>query len=160
MKLPSSDTVFLYDSDGEKAWFGLLYIREYLVEAVDKALKAEHNLPLSWFEVLLRLAASHASGEASVSVSKVAHAVLLSPSRVSRVVDGLEGRDLVHRRQNERDARVSEVALTEAGVIFYRAADATHRRVVNDVFLTKLAADEAEVLARVWRRLLSEDPPD
>lgn len=156
MNLLSSDTAFCHGADGEKAWFGLLYVREQLVEGVEGALKAEHDLPLSWFEVLLRLAAGTAAGEPFVSVSRVAEAVLLSPSRVSRVIDGLEERGLVERRPGERDARVSEVALTEAGLDFYRSADATHRRVVNEVFLAKLSPEEAEVISRVWRRLLSE----
>ena len=89
-----------------------------------------------------------------VSVSTVVGVVTLSASRVSRVVDDLEKRNLIRRRQGERDARVSEIALTEAGLALYKAADATHRRVVNEHFLGKLSAEEAKVVARVWQRLL------
>lgn len=152
MKFPPSDTPFLHGADGERAWFGLLYVQGQLVKKINKALKVEHDLPLSWFEVLLRLAVE----ESFVSVSNIVGAVTLSSSRVSRVIEDLERRGLVKRRQGERDARVSEVALTEAGVALHRAADATHRRVVNEYFLGRLSPDEAEVVARVWRRLLGE----
>lgn len=152
MKFPPSDTPFLHGADGERAWFGLLYVQGQLVKKINKALKVEHDLPLSWFEVLLRLAVE----ESFVSVSNIVGAVTLSSSRVSRVIEDLERRGLVKRRQGERDARVSEVALTEAGVALHRAADATHRRVVNEYFLGRLSSDEAEVVARVWRRLLGE----
>ena len=150
MNASSSDTAFQHGADGEKAWFGLLYVQGLLIKTIDKALKAEHDLPLSWFEVILRLAAE----DDFVSVSTVVGVVTLSASRVSRVVDDLEKRNLIRRRQGERDARVSEIALTEAGLALYRAADATHRRVVNKHFLGKLSAEEAEVVARVWQRLL------
>ena len=146
---PPSDGAFLHSADGKTAWFGLLYVQGYLIKKVSKAIQAEHDLPLSWFEVILRLA-----GEDFVSISSIVGSVSLSSSRVSRVVEGLEQRGLVRRRQGEHDARVSEIALTEAGTAFYRAADATHRRVVNAYFLAQLSAEEAEVMAQVWRRLL------
>lgn len=157
MKLLSSDTTFTHGHDGEETWFGLLYLHERLVAAVDEALQAEHNLPLSWFEVLLRLASHHASGNPYASVSSIAGSVLLSSSRVSRVIEGLEKRGLVRRRPNERDGRVSEVALTEAGLALYKAADTTHRRMVNKHLLEKLSPEVARTIAQAWRTLLDEE---
>ena len=156
MNLASPDVAFLHGAVGEKTWFGLLYTQGQLVKKVDKALKAEHNLLISWFEVMMRLAAENDF----LSVSSIFAAVSLSSSRVSRVVEDLEQRGLVRRRQGERDARVSEVALTETGLTLYRAADATHRRVVNEVLLAKLSAEEAEIVARIWQRLLGETVGD
>lgn len=157
MKLSGSGTAFVHGHDGEKVWFGLLYLRERLATAVDEALQAEHDLPLSWFEVLLRLASQHAAGEPYVSVSSVAGSVLLSPSRVSRVIEGLEKRGLVTRKKGEHDGRVSRVALSEAGLALYRAADQTHRRLVNERLLDKLTPEEAATIAHAWRRLLGEE---
>lgn len=140
---------------GLKAWFGLLYARDSLVEAVDKALVSQHELPLSWFEVLLRLAACDAQSTENtfLSVSNLAKEVLLSPSRVSRVVDGLHQRGLVIRRQSTADARVTEVALTEAGMSLFQAANATHCQVINDRFLSRLSTQEVEVLVKVWQEI-------
>ncbi len=151
-----SDTPFTHGRDGEVVWFGLLNGHETFMNTVDRALQAEHNLPLTWFEVLLRLVIDNPSEDGFMSVSKIAGSVLLSPSRVSRVLDGLEQRGLLERRRGERDARVSEVALTERGRDLCAAADTTHRRVVNEIFLGKLSAEEAEVIAGVWRRLLGK----
>lgn len=151
-----SDTPFTHGRDGEVVWFGLLNGHETFMNTVDRALQAEHNLPLTWFEVLLRLVIDNPSEDGFMSVSKIAGSVLLSPSRVSRVLDGLEQRGLLERRRGERDARVSEVALTERGRDLCAVADTTHRRVVNEIFLGKLSAEEAEVIAGVWRRLLGK----
>ncbi len=58
MSVSPSDATFRHGADGEQAWFGLLYVQGLLIKTIDKALKAEHDLPLSWFEVILRLAAA------------------------------------------------------------------------------------------------------
>ena len=55
MGMLESDTPFTHGRDGEAVWFGLLNGHETFVSKVDSALQAEHHLPLTWFEVLLRL---------------------------------------------------------------------------------------------------------
>ena len=72
------------------------------------------------------------------------------------MIGGLEQRGLIERHEGECDARVSEVALTQTGRNLFRAADANYRHTVNEAFLDKLSAEEAEVIARVWRRLLGK----
>ena len=141
----------MHGADGKTAWFGLLYIQGTLIKKVSKAIETEHDLPLSWFEVILRLA-----DEDFKSISSIVSSVSLSSSRVSRVIEGLEQRGLVRRRQGEHDARVNEITLTEAGIAFYKMADATHRRVVNEYFLAELSQEEAEIVAQMWRRLLGK----
>lgn len=110
---------------------------------------------MSTYEILLRLAA-YDECEGFLSISKLAATVLLSSSRVSRLIDGLERQGLIERRAGERDARVSEVALSPQGREVCAAADITHRRVVNELFLARLSAQEAAVLAQVWRKVLGD----
>ena len=52
------------------------------------------------------------------------------------MIGGLEQRGLIERHEGE--------------------ADANYRHIVNEAFLDKLSAEEAEVIARVWRRLLGK----
>src|SRR4051794_21455144 len=87
----------------EAAWIGLLQAHAEFTRACDAALAAQHGLSLSAYEVLSRLA--HAEG-GHLRMSMLAERSGLSLSRVSRVIDMLEGRGLVARRSCPGDSRV------------------------------------------------------
>src|SRR5436305_3725465 len=84
------------------AWIGLLETHKRLTRALDAELEAEHGLTLSGLEVLGRLAAAQ---NRNLRLSALAGQCGLSLSRISRIVDALEGRGLVERRAAESDAR-------------------------------------------------------
>src|SRR5947209_439087 len=105
------------------AWIGLLETHKSLTRVLDAELEAEHGLSLSGVEVLGRLAAAE---QQRLRLSVLAEATGLSLSRISRLVDGLEGRGFVERRSCPSDARSVEAQLTEAGLQLARAAQETH----------------------------------
>src|SRR3954464_8964840 len=74
------------------AWIGMLETHKRLTRALDAELEAQHGLTLSGVECLGRLAA--ADGR-SLRLSALAAATGLSLSRISRIIDTLEGRELV-----------------------------------------------------------------
>ena len=76
---------------------------------------AEHNLTLAQYDVLLRLAKAP---EPALRMSQIADRVLVSPSGVTRVVDGLEDRGYVKRERSPDDARV----VSEPGPSLYRTS--------------------------------------
>ncbi|RSS80018.1 MarR family winged helix-turn-helix transcriptional regulator [Streptomyces sp. WAC06614] len=135
--------------DADYAFYGLVWAGTTLTERVDRALTKAHDLPVSWFEVLLWLAASPEPVPASV----LGNSTMLSRSQVSRVVDALQGRGLVTRTPSARDARSVEVALTPEGHRLFAAADATRREVLAPVFTDLLDAQDIAALAAVWRKL-------
>ena len=137
-------------SDTHKdAWIGMLETHKRLTRALDAELEAEHVLTLSGAECLGRLAA--ADGRA-MRLTALANVTGLSLSRISRIVDTLEGRKLVERRSSAEDARAVEAHLTADGLELVRRAQASHFAAVNERFFEQLSQDELEVLARVFGR--------
>lgn len=132
------------------AWIGLLETYKSLTRALDAELESAHELSLSGLEVLGRLAAAQ---QQRLRLSVLAEASGLSLSRVSRLVDVLEGRGLLQRRSCPSDARSVEAQLTEAGLELARAGQQTHFASVQRRFFDHLSPAEIEVLASVFRRL-------
>ncbi|MEU8591264.1 MarR family transcriptional regulator [Streptomyces sp. NPDC048664] len=135
--------------EADYAFYGLVWAGTVLTDRVDRALTKAHDLPVSWFEVLLWLASSPDPVPASV----LGNSTMLSRSQVSRVVDALQGRGLVTRTPSPRDARSVEVALTPEGHALFRAADATRRACLAPVFTDLLDEDDLQALSGVWRKL-------
>lgn len=136
----------------DHAFYGLVWAGTVLTDRVDRALVKAHDLPVSWFEVMLWLASSPESVPASV----LGNSTLLSRSQVSRVVDALQTRGLVTRTPSARDARSVEVSLTEAGRTVFAEADATRREALAPVFTDLLDERDLEALGTVWRKLKAD----
>ncbi|MFF4387960.1 MarR family winged helix-turn-helix transcriptional regulator [Streptomyces sp. NPDC001552] len=131
------------------AFYGLVWAGTVMTDRVDRALVKAHDLPVSWFEVMLWLASSPEPVPASV----LGNSTLLSRSQVSRVVDALQTRGLVTRTPSARDARSVEVSLTEAGRTVFAEADTTRREALAPVFTELLDEQDLEALGTVWRKL-------
>ena len=79
----------------------------------------------------------------------------LSLSRISRVIDILEERELVTRNRCPSDARAVNVTITADGQERAEAAQAGVFAFVNRAFTDRLSDDEVRVLAGVVTRLLA-----
>ena len=90
---------------------------------------AEHNLGVSEYEVLERLAT--AEKDAS-RMQELADAVHLSQSALSRVVARLEADGLVARQMCSEDRRGIYAVLTGEGRARYEAAKPAHRAVLAE----------------------------
>ena len=139
------------------AWIGLLETHKRLTRALDAELEAEHGLTLSGVEVLGRLAA--APGQA-MRQSRLAEATGLSVSRISRIIDVLEGRKLVERHPHMLDARAVEAHLTATGLDLVRAAQASHFASVQKRFFDALSTEEIQTLASVFGRFAPRGDSD
>jgi len=137
-------------ADEADAWFGVLNAQNALVRGVDADLYAAHRLNCSSHEVLYRLC--HAE-EGRRSIGELGDAVVISPSRVSRVVDGLASLGLVERVRCDTDARVSYVVITEAGREALPEIQSTFQRAVREHFLDRLTPNQVRQLAAIMRRL-------
>ncbi len=136
-------------SVADHAFYGLVWAGTTLTEQVDRALTKAHDLPVSWFEVLLWLIDQPDPVPASV----LGNSTMLSRSQVSRVLDALQSRGLVARTPSARDARSIEVSLTPAGHELFRAADATRRACLSPVFTDVLDESELCALRNIWIKL-------
>jgi DNA-binding MarR family transcriptional regulator len=130
-----------------RAWQALLHAHHDIVEALDAELQRDHDLTLSEYDVLLRLA--RAPGR-SLRMSELAGRVLMSPSGATRLVDRLVARHLADRRDDPEDGRVALASLTDAGLGLVRRAARTHLRGIRDRFTGRLTepqlVDVAEAL--------------
>jgi DNA-binding MarR family transcriptional regulator len=111
--------------------------------AVDARLRAEHDLPLSRFEVM-RVIASRSD----CRVYDIAREVSLTTGGTSKLVDAIEAGGHCRRRPNPNDRRSSLIELTPAGRrVFAKATktfeDELHSRigsVLTDRSLQQLTA--------------------
>ena len=131
------------------AWIGLLETHRKLTRALDAELEASYSLSLSALEILGRLAAAEGR---RLRLSTLAEQTGLSLSRVSRIVDALEGRDLVRRRPCPADARAVNAHLTDEGVDLARRAQAAHHVAVQARFFDLLRPEEIAMLAEIFGR--------
>jgi DNA-binding MarR family transcriptional regulator len=131
------------------AWIGLLETHRRLTRALDAEIEAEYGLSLSALEILGRLAASE---DRRKRLSLLAEETGLSLSRVSRIVDALERRELVRRQPCPSDARAVNAHLTDEGLDLARRAQAAHHVSVQERFFDLLRPEEIAMLADVFGR--------
>jgi DNA-binding MarR family transcriptional regulator len=135
------------------AWAGFLRAHRALVAELDEELRREHDLPLTSYDVLAQLdnAPDH-----RLRMSELADAVLLSRSGLTRLVERLEKKGLIERRECTDDARGAFAVLTGAGEAALRDARGTHLAGVRERFLRRFDENELRRLGDVWRRLLPQ----
>ena len=133
------------------AWRGLLRVHTALVKALDAELTAEHDLPLSSYEVLITL--ETAPGHKR-RMAELADSVLLSRSGMTRLVDRLEKEQLLARDTCTDDGRGCFAVLTPKGHELLARARPTHLEGVRERFLTHFSEDELRLFADAWDRVL------
>ena len=133
------------------AWRGLLRVHSALVKALDAELLAEHDLPLTSYEVLINL---QAAPDQRRRMAELADGVLLSRSGMTRLVDRLEREGLLERDACASDGRGTFAVLTPKGEELLSRARRTHLDGVRERFLQRFSEDELEQLARLWNRVL------
>ena len=135
---------------GGEALFALLYIQSQIVPPIDNALDRAHGMSITGFEVLARLARMHPDG---ASVRYLSDQVVVSPSRVSRVVEDFVRRGLLERATSAHDGRLSLVRLTEKGRAALADAQETFDAAVREHFVDRVSAKQVRAVVEVARTL-------
>ncbi len=138
------------------AWLGLLQAHAELTRSLDAELHADHDISLSAYEMLSRLA--HCPN-GRMRMSDLAQATKLSLSRVSRLMDQLEVAGLVSRRSCESDSRIVYATIEDGGRELVRRAQETFFSVVDERFFGRLSCAEVEQLGALLERLVDQGPP-
>lgn len=136
------------------AWGALLQVHAALVPVLDRELQSALGVPLSWYDVLLELAAAP---DRRLRMTDLAERVVLSRTRVSRLVDDLVGAGLVTREGNPQDGRSAYAALTAAGLARYRQAAPVYLAGIDRHFAGKLSDIELRTISRALGRVLAAD---
>jgi DNA-binding MarR family transcriptional regulator len=150
MSVPSTST----RSRQLDAWVRLLRVHAATTRQFNAELVAEHGLTMNDFDVLMQLSQAE---EGRLRRVDLAERVLLTPSGITRLLEGLERAGLVDRDSCPSDARVSYALLTTEGREKLEEAKETHRESVKALFAERYSEDELETLAALLERLPAVD---
>lgn len=109
-----------------------------------------HGLSRREFEVLATLYTADRSG---LRLRDLNSHVLLTQSSLSRMLERLESKGLVSRRQDSQDLRGVRVTLTNEGSDLYEAISVGHDQMVAELISTALDPEEIRVLTRLNERV-------
>ena len=133
-----------------QVWVALLRAHASSTRRFNAQLVAEHGLTLNDYEVLLHL--SHADGKRLRRVD-LAERILLTPSGITRLLEGLERGGYVERASCASDARVTYAQLTDDGEEKLREAADAHVAGIREFFRDRFSRDELVALSGLLQRL-------
>jgi DNA-binding MarR family transcriptional regulator len=137
-----------------EAWIRFLRAHASLTRQMSARLEAEHGLTLNDYDCLVQLAYAP---ERSLRRVDLARSVLLSPSGITRLLDGLEREGWVEKRSCDSDARVTYAHMTDAGLEKFRSARKTHLADIEEAFGSRFTPEELEAVSSLLGRLLDSD---
>jgi DNA-binding MarR family transcriptional regulator len=151
LKDASCETVLEQLSPEKRAaWIGFQRAHSLLMKALEADLIANFGLQLSGFEVLSRVAAAE---DGRLRMSDLAEQVLLSQSRVSRLVTELERKGLMARDGCKTDTRVVYAVITDDGRELLQQCQGHHVESIEQRFFKGLSQKEIAQLADLWERV-------
>ena len=129
-----------------RAWTRLLRAHATTTRSLSVQLLAEHGLTVNDYEALYVL--SRADDQRLKRV-ELARRLVLTPSGITRLLEGLERSGLVERASCASDLRVTYARLTEAGAAKLEAASCSHVSSIRTLFEEHMSPDEIEGLAEM-----------
>jgi DNA-binding MarR family transcriptional regulator len=118
----------------------LLEAAHGLERVLDRHHDDPHQLPMTWFEVLLRLSRSP---EGMLPMGELGRQIALTSGGVTRLVDRMAAADLVERVPCKTDRRVQYAVITEEGRAALAPALEAHVVDLHEVFAGFDAAELA-----------------
>lgn len=144
-----SSTPRWLNRDEMRAWVGFIETQGDLMNALEDDL-APTGLSLGDYQVLVYLSDAE---DDSMRMCDLAEILQLSPSGLTRRLDGLVRGGWVERRPSDRDRRVMHAVLTDAGRAQLEAAAPIHVASVRARVIDHLDRDELLAFARAFRKI-------
>lgn len=129
------------------AWRGFLRVHAHVTGELDRRMTEAHGVSLADYGVLITLVSAPGM---QLRMGELGARRLVSPSKISRVIDELERGGLVKRTRDPEDGRSFLATLTRRGLRRLREAQVTHHAVVRERFLEGLSERQVNELARIW----------
>jgi DNA-binding MarR family transcriptional regulator len=140
------------------SWRGVLFASSRVLRISDLDMLDHDGIPLTWFDVLSRLADAAPVGLRMQELEEVA---LFTRGGLTRLVDRIEAAGLVRREPVPGDRRGVRVVLTDDGRQRYTVALARHREVIEREFGRRLTAAQHRAVAdALWSWWHDADSPD
>jgi len=133
-----------------RAWTNLLRAHAATTRALSAELQSRHGLSLNAYEALHELAQAEGGRLRRIDLAR---RLALTPSGVTRLLEGLQEAGFVARRECSSDLRVTYAELTDAGLAKLREASCGHVGSVRAVLEERLSCDEIETLAGLLGKL-------
>ena len=129
----------------------MLLAQDRVVRAIERDLQRAGLISLSWYDVLLELQAAP-SGQ--LRMQELAARVVLSRTRVSRLVGELADAGLVRRHPDPDDGRATLATITPRGVTAFRRAAPVYLAGIEEHFGCHLTAADQRAVARALQRVV------
>lgn len=137
------------------AWGSLLRAHARLLPVLDAGVRRS-GISLAYYDVLLELSAEP---DGRLRMSDLGERVVLSRTRVSRLVDEMVRAGLVAREANADDRRSAFAVITEAGRESFRSAAPRYLGLIEEQVAGGLTGEELATLGRLLDRLGAVSPP-
>lgn len=140
--------------DEQRAWRSYLESTKVLLDALDRQLQRQADMPHAYYEILVRLAEAD---DHALRMSELADLTLSSRSRLSHAIARLEERGWVSRTDCPTDRRGQIASLTPTGMDVLVGAAPLHVASVRDLVIDVLTPEQllqletigAAIIARV-----------
>lgn len=149
MSSPTAPSVEWLSQNEMLAWRSYVETNADLMAALERDL-APTGLNLGDYQVLVFLSEAH---ERSLRMCDLAARLQLSPSGLTRRLDGLVRANLVERRRSASDRRVMLAALTSKGLRVLEDSAPVHVVSVRRRMIDLLDQDELRVVAGVFQKI-------
>ncbi|MEP6814665.1 MAG: MarR family transcriptional regulator [Marmoricola sp.] len=135
----------------EHVWRRIAMLQLLLPRALEDDLQRGAGISLTHYAVLMHLSEAP---DRRLRMSDLAMRATISPSRMTRIVDSLEGRGWVTRSGSPYDGRANLAQLTDAGLTRLQQAWPTHLASARRLVLDHLEQDQLSGVAEVLQQIL------
>lgn len=142
----------LEEPDGLGAFAALLKVQAAVVRRLELRLEAHRLVPIAQYDVLLEL---NSAPDRRLRMQQLSERVVLSRSRVSRVVDEMVRAGLVRKEPDPADRRGSYAVITDLGRAALKAAAPVYLAGIEDEFLRHLTPAEQRALEKSLGKVLA-----
>jgi len=145
-----ADVVVGLDRGRVDAWRALITANALVIEKIERALVEAGLPPLGWYDVLLEL---NAAPGRRLRMQDLAARVVLSRTRVSRLVDEIARAGLVERVPDPDDGRATFATITPLGRTKLRRAAPRYLAGIEQHFTSLFTAKERDTLTTLLQRV-------
>jgi len=145
------------DRDPVAAWQAVLRAQNRALRAIEQDLHDKGLIPLSWYDVLLEL---NAAPGRQLRMQDLAARVVLSRTRVSRLVSELERVGYIERVPDPDDGRATLARITPEGRAARRDAAPVYLAGIEKHFNRHLTAAQQDAVTKGLQRVVDAHEVD
>lgn len=135
---------------GVAAWRALLLAHSGTLRAIEADVRDAGDVPLTWYDVLLEL---NSAPDQRMRMRDLSDRVVLSRTRISRLVDAMAAAGLVTKQPDDADARVTWATLTADGRAALRNTAPAYLEAIEQHFTRHLSDAQLKQVTNALSRV-------